>query len=54
MSSNSDGKGLRPRLSGGATRTLLNRAWPLVGVGIALIANAIWIGILGYGLAELL
>jgi hypothetical protein len=53
MISNSFGERIAPQLSGRAARTLLNRAWPLAGVGIALIANAIWIGALGYGLSKL-
>jgi hypothetical protein len=53
MSANPYRERITPVLSGSVPRTLLNRVWPLAGVGIALIANAMWIGILGYGFSKL-
>jgi hypothetical protein len=44
----------RPKPMGSAVLTLLHRLWPLTSVGIALLANAIWIGFLGYWLFKLL
>lgn len=35
-----------------ASRSLIDRAWPLAGLGLALAINAIWIGLLGYWLAR--
>jgi hypothetical protein len=32
----------------------LGNAWPLIGIGIAVAANAVWIGFLIYGLSMLL
>jgi hypothetical protein len=36
-------------------RTLdaLRTAWPLVGIGLAVTINAVWIGALGYGFSTL-
>jgi hypothetical protein len=31
----------------------LRSAWPPIGIGLAVIANAAWIGFLGYGLSKL-
>jgi hypothetical protein len=31
----------------------LRGAWPPIGIGLAVIANATWIGFLGYGLSKL-
>jgi len=53
MSSNSCGEQSAPKPLSSAALTLLRRVWPLTCVGIALIANAIWIGFLGYWLAKL-
>jgi hypothetical protein len=53
MSSNSCGEHSAPKPLSSAALTLLRRVWPLTCVGIALIANAIWIGFLGYWLAKL-
>jgi hypothetical protein len=54
MSANPYRERITPVLSGSVPRTLLNRVWPLAGVGIALIANAMWIGIFEYGFSKLL
>jgi hypothetical protein len=38
------------------TNALLARlrgAWPAIGIGLAVIVNATWIGFLGYGLSKL-
>jgi hypothetical protein len=43
-----------PKRSSNTAFTLLHRAWPLTAVGIALVANAIWIGLLGYAFVKLL
>jgi hypothetical protein len=37
----------------GVIHTQLRRAWPLVGLAIALVANVAWIGLLVYGLSTL-
>ena len=34
--------------------SLLRRAWPSMAIAVALIANAIWIGLLGYAVSKLL
>ena len=34
--------------------SLLRRAWPSMAIAVALIANAIWIGLLGYAVGKLL
>ena len=34
------------------SRSLIDRAWPLTGLGLALAANAVWIGLLGYWLGR--
>jgi hypothetical protein len=34
-------------------RAGLRNAWPLIGVGLAVIVNAAWIGLLGYGFSML-
>jgi len=34
--------------------TLLNRAWPLAGLSVALVATVAWMGLLGYALIKLL
>lgn len=31
----------------------LRGVWPPIGIGLAVIANATWIGFLGYGLSKL-
>jgi hypothetical protein len=51
---NSYGEATAPKPSSNAVFTLLRQAWPLTAVGIALMANAIWIGFLGYALVKLL
>jgi hypothetical protein len=28
-------------------------AWPLAGIGFAVAVNAVWIGVLGYGISKL-
>jgi len=28
-------------------------AWPLAGIGLAVAANGVWIGVLGYGISKL-
>ena len=35
------------------SRSLLDRAWPLAGLGLALVTNAVWIGFLGYWVGRL-
>jgi hypothetical protein len=35
-----------------ASRSLIDRAWPLAGLGFALVTNAVWIGLLGYWLGR--
>ncbi len=42
-----------PRTTMSAVHTRLREAWPMVGVGLVLLANAAWIGLLGYGLSKL-
>jgi hypothetical protein len=41
----------------GATKPMsssrLGGAWPLIAIGVAVAANAAWIGFLGYGLSKL-
>jgi hypothetical protein len=41
----------------GATKPVsssrLGGAWPLIAIGVAVAANAAWIGFLGYGLSKL-
>jgi hypothetical protein len=41
----------------GGTKTMsssrLGGAWPLIAIGVAVAANAAWIGFLGYGLSKL-
>ena len=32
------------------SRSLIERAWPLAGLGLALVTNAVWIGFLAIGL----
>jgi hypothetical protein len=43
--------------AGGGTKTMssgrLGGAWPLIAIGVAVAANAAWIGFLGYGLSKL-
>jgi hypothetical protein len=43
--------------AGGKTKTMsssrLGGAWPLIAIGVAVAANAAWIGFLGYGLSKL-
>ena len=51
---NSYGEATAPKPSSNAVFTLLHRAWPLMAGGVALVANAIWIGLLGYALVKLL
>jgi hypothetical protein len=34
-------------------RARLRSTWPLIGVGLAVIVNAAWIGVLGYGFSKL-
>ena len=34
-------------------QSLLHRLWPPTAIAIALIANAIWIGLLGYSVIKL-
>jgi hypothetical protein len=51
---NSYRKQTTPKPMGSAALALLHRLWPLTSVGIALLANAIWIGFLGYWLIKLL
>jgi hypothetical protein len=34
-------------------RARLRDTWPLIGVGLAVIVNAAWIGLLGYGFSKL-
>ena len=34
-------------------RARLRNTWPLIGVGLAVIVNAAWIGLLGYGFSML-
>jgi hypothetical protein len=53
MSSNFCGEQSAPKPLSSAALTLLRRVWPLTCVGIALVANAIWVGFLGYWLAKL-
>jgi hypothetical protein len=42
---------------GGKAKTMsssrLGGAWPLIAIGVAVAANAAWIGFLGYGLSKL-
>jgi len=33
-------------------RARLRNTWPLIGVGLAVIVNAAWIGLLGYGVSR--
>jgi hypothetical protein len=49
---NSYGEATALKRSSNTVFTLLHRAWPLTAVGIALMANAIWIGLLGYALVK--
>ena len=35
------------------SRSLIERAWPLAGLGLALVTNAVWIGFLGYWVGRL-
>ena len=37
----------------GVVRARLRNTWPLIGVGLAVIVNAAWIGLLGYGFSML-
>ena len=34
-------------------RARLRNTWPLIGVGLAVIVNAAWMGLLGYGFSML-
>ena len=34
-------------------RARLRDTWPLIGIGLAVIVNAAWIGLLGYGFFKL-
>ena len=34
--------------------SLLHRVWPPMAIAVALTANAIWIGLLGYAVSKLL
>ena len=34
--------------------SLLHRVWPPIAIAVALTANAIWIGLLGYAVSKLL
>jgi hypothetical protein len=42
-----------PHPSNGGALRVLHRVWPPASLALALIANVIWIGLLGYGLAKL-
>ena len=35
------------------SRSLIERAWPLAGLGLALVTNAVWIGFLEYWVGRL-
>jgi hypothetical protein len=35
-------------------RSVMVRAWPIMGLVLALVANALWIGFLGYWVARLM
>jgi hypothetical protein len=37
-----------------ARLTLWARAWPLAGLATALVVNVVWIGLLAYGLVQLM
>ncbi len=39
---------------GGVTSGRLGGGWPLIGIGAAVAANAVWIALLVYGLFRLL
>jgi hypothetical protein len=42
--------------AGSRAKTMVDRvggAWPLIATGVAVAANAAWIGFLGYGLSKL-
>ena len=38
----------------GAVMAVLNRVWPSMVVALAIVANVVWIGVLGYALVALL
>ena len=40
--------------NGNAVTTPLQRLWPGAGLAVALLANIVWIGLLGYALIKLL
>jgi hypothetical protein len=37
----------------GAVTAVLNRVWPSMVVALAIVANVVWIGVLGYALVAL-
>ena len=41
-------------VSSTARLTLWARAWPLAGLATAVVVNVVWIGLLAYGLMQLL